>query len=113
MTKKSASLFILTILLVLLISPIIVKAQPPPPINVAGILGRFTNQIIKPLFVGLIIIMTAITGILYLMARGDPSKVTAANKALMWTIVGVAVGGLANLMYGLVSSIVLGTPPGP
>ncbi len=102
MNKKLFPLFTLTILLVLLSLPVIAQA-----INIVDIMGRI-QKVLNDIYYGLVIMMTVIVGILYLTARGDPSRVTAANKALIWTIVGVAVGLLANPMFDFVSFILFG-----
>lgn len=103
--KKLIPLFTLTILLVFLVLPIIVEASGHPPINVVAILGR-VQTVFFNIFNGLIIIMVVWAGFLYLTARGEPSKVTAANKALIWAVVGVAVGLLANTISGIVAWLV-------
>ena len=47
--------------------------------------------------------MVVFAGFKYLTARGEPSKIQEANKALIWALVGVAVGLLANSASGIVN----------
>lgn len=96
MDKKIVPIFSLIVLLAL---PMIVNAQPA----FIGNILTHTIDILFTIFDGLVIIMVAYAGILYVIARGDPSKVTTANKALIWACVGVAVGLLANFASGIVN----------
>ncbi len=102
--KKVFSLSIITLSLVVL--PIIANAQS---IDVGSILTRITD-ILLTIFYGLIIIMFVYAGIKYLTARGEASKIAEANKALIWAVVGVAVGLLAPLASRLVSNLLFGSP---
>ncbi len=103
LTKKELLLLSILILLAL---PFVIQAQNPPDM-IVGILGRLIG-IFWNVFYGLVIIIFIIAGIMYLTARGDPSKIQSANKTLIWAIVGVAVGLLANFATAIVKSL-LGT----
>ena len=104
MNKKLASLFIFTALLIL---PFIALAQVPPDQVVGNILTRIKN-ILFIIFDGIVIIMFVFAGIKYLTAKGDPGKINDANKALIWAMVGVAVGILANFASGIVNWFLFG-----
>ena len=102
--QKIGHSFKLTILLILLMSPVIVNAQP---VDIVAILGR-VQDIFFAIFDGLIVIMVVWAAFLYVTARGEPSKVSSANKALIWALVGVAVGILANAVSGIVNWLLNG-----
>ena len=102
--QKIGHSFKLTILLISLMSPVIVNAQP---VDIVAILGR-VQDIFFAIFDGLIVIMVVWAAFLYVTARGEPSKVSSANKALIWALVGVAVGILANAVSGIVNWLLNG-----
>lgn|SRR3989344_4645191 len=91
-----------------LIFPIIVFAQNST-IDINGIFTRIRQYVLWPIFTGIVIIMFVWAGILYLTARGEPAKIQAANKALVWSTVGVAVGILAYSAYKIVEWLIYGT----
>lgn len=105
LNKKLMPSFIITVLLFLLVLPVIVKAQAAPPIDIVKILNNI-KTVLFWIFDGLVVIMVVWAGVLYLVAHGDPSKVQAANKALVWALVGVAVGLLANFASGFVNWLI-------
>ncbi len=94
MNKKSIPLFVLTLFLVL---PLIANAD----IDVSNILTNIIN-VLWTIFDGIVVIVFIIAGIKYLTARGDPGKIQEANKAIIWGLVGVVVGVLANSAQGLI-----------
>ena len=56
------------------------------------------NRILTPvwqIFIGLAVLMIIVAGILFLTANGQPEKITTARTALLWGIMGIAVGVLA------------------
>jgi len=110
MKRRLILLFVLAILLVLTIAPQ-VQASTSRQIDIEAILNRIKNLILWPIFSGLVVIIFIWAGILYLTARGEPGKIQAANKALIWGMVGVAVGILAysayNIVYWLIYGVVL------
>jgi len=54
--------------------------------------------------VGVVVILWIVTGILFLTAQGDPSKLTLARKALLSSIVGTALAILAFSAQGLIGN---------
>lgn len=46
------------------------------------------------------------TGLMFLMARGDPSGVTKAKTALMWAIVGTAVSLLSGTATAIINNAI-------
>jgi len=105
MKKELISLLVISYLLIF---PMAAMAQG---IDVGEIFNRFTNFILWPIFIGLVVIMITWAGILYLTARGEPGKIQTANKVLIWGVVGVAVGILAYSAYKIVYWFVFGVYP--
>lgn len=101
MNKKNFFVFLLVALLAL---PLFANAQP---INIGAILGR-VKTILFVIFDAIAVIIVVYAGIKYLTARGDPTKVNEANKALIWGAVGVAVGLLAPFISGIVNWLLVG-----
>lgn len=50
------------------------------------------------LFVAFAIIMFIVAGFAFLKSQGEPSEIATARRALLWGIIGVAVGVLAFLL---------------
>lgn len=101
MNKKIVILFAWTSV-VLLTSPFIAQAFKPGPspfgegkiIDVLKIFkGIFT--FLWPIFISFAILMFIFAGYIFLVAKGDPSRIKLAKDALLWGIIGVGVGMLA------------------
>jgi len=73
---------------------------------IATIIDNIRLWIIEPIFFGLAIIMFLYAGILFLIAEGDPSKLTKARQAVLWGVIGIVVGLLGYGIAGLLRSIV-------
>jgi hypothetical protein len=73
--------------------------------SIPTIINRFLDIVVGPIFFGLIIIMFIWAGILFLTAQGDPTKITGAKKAVLWAVVGTAVGLLAFSVKGIIAKI--------
>ena len=80
-----------------------------PPLQIEGIFERFTDWVVWPIFNGVVIIMFIYAGFKYLTAKGDPTKVGEANKAMVWAVVGVTVAFFVKFMTGIIKGI-LGVP---
>ncbi len=86
----------------LLILPLIAMADinagaapiPNPGIQVEQLINILLN-FIWPLFMGFAVLMFLVAGFEFLTAQGDPTKVAAARQAVLWGVVGVAMGVLA------------------
>ncbi len=63
-------------------------------LNVTDIINIVLN-LIWPLFIGFAVIMFLVAGFMFLVAQGDPAKIATARNAVLWGIVGVAMGVLA------------------
>ncbi|MDO8530091.1 MAG: hypothetical protein Q7S10_01665 [bacterium] len=70
------------------------------------IIDRFIDKVAWPIFLGLVVIMFIYAGILFLTASGDPTKIGNARRAVIWAVVGVAVGFLAFSAVGLIRTII-------
>ena len=108
MFKKN--LILLFIFVILFIFPLVIHAAATPAtpnIDVTAIMCRVID-LIWIIFIGVTVVMFAIAGILYLTARGEPSKVSQANKAVIWGVVGVSVGILAWSAYSFVYWFIYG-----
>ncbi|KKP32583.1 MAG: hypothetical protein A2312_04390 [Candidatus Staskawiczbacteria bacterium RIFOXYB2_FULL_32_9] len=90
--KKNLLFSISLFTLVVLISPIIALAQPTSLTAIAVNL----RMLITNIAILIIIVCWIITGLLFLIAQGDPSKLTKAKTALIWAIVGTVVAFLAE-----------------
>lgn len=99
MNKKLGVLFSSAILLII---PIMVLAAPDPLTWINGILGRFLDIILWPLLIGVSLIMLVYAGLMFVIAHGDPSKITSARNAVIWAVVGIAV---AILGYSAVATV--------
>lgn len=57
-------------------------------------------------------IMIVIAGILYLLSAGSPEKIATAKKALIYAIMGIAVGLAASTIVAVIEQILgASTPP--
>ena len=110
MNKKLVSLFILSILLVLIL-PVIAQAQWFGPEWVCNIFKRI-QALVWTAFTALVIIMFVFAGFKYLIAKGDPTKISEANKTIIWSVVGVAVGLMAYSIFNIVAWILGGATGG-
>ena len=92
--KINKKVFFSYALALLLLLPAVILAQitPTPAINVKAIIERFLNLIVWPLFAGASVLAFIWAGILYLTAQGDPGKISTANKAVIWGVVGIIIG---------------------
>ena len=95
---------------ILLSLPAIVFAALPLPGVVGGNLTGLVDFIIDnvvlfilwSIAVAFVIIMFVIAGFKYLTAQGDPSKISEANKAVIWGLAGALVILVAYSIVSLV-----------
>ncbi len=82
-----------------------------PPGGGISDVPTLVNRILTPVwqvFIGLAVIMIIIAGVLFLVAAGNPEKIAQARMALLWGIVGIAVGVLAFSITAIVKMTVGG-----
>lgn len=95
---NNKKLLLLTPLLIALLFPILASAQ-----TIKGIIDN-VSSVIQYIARAVVIILWIITGILFLSAQGDPSKLTTAKKALFASIIGTAIVILATIADGLIKN---------
>lgn len=78
-------------------------------LNISAIIDRAINMVLWPIFLGAVVIMLIFAGFLFVTASGDPSKVSTAKKAVLWTIIGIVVGIAAFSAYGIIGGVIGGT----
>jgi len=71
-----------------------------------SIFNNFTNIVVWPAFVTVSVVMFIWVGFLFLSAKGEPGKIDAARKALVWAVVGIVVALLAFYIIKIVGTIV-------
>ncbi len=105
MKNKNIFLFIL----LGLIFPIISFATDPATVWFESILDNFLRLILWPIFAAVVIIMFIYAGFMYLTANGEPGKIHAAHRAVIYAIVGIIVAvvgyGAVNLVKGLIPTV--------
>jgi len=100
--KMNKKIILSSVSVVLLVLPTIIMAQ-----TLQGITAAVTNTITSVLSIiagGFIIFMMVLAGFKYLTAQGDPSKVVEANRAVAWSLAGVAIIVLAWSVTIIVSN---------
>lgn len=73
--------------------------------TIPKIVNALLDKIVIPIAVPIFILAIIYTGILYVIARGKPEKITEAHNALKWTL----IGGAVILGAKLISSAIAGT----
>ena len=107
MKNKLTTLYILA---VLALTPSGALAAPTSPaVWINGIFTNVLNKVVWPIFLGLVIIMFIWAGVLYLTAHGDPSRVNAANKAVVYAVIGIIVAILSFSAVNIIRGLI--TPP--
>ena len=84
-----------------LLAPLVVLAGYPGQVDINTATSNILNTV-SFLFGAFAIIMFLVTGFLFLIARGDPSKTAEARKAFLWGVIGVIV---ALMSFGMASEI--------
>ena len=74
--------------------------------QIGQVFGRF-GLLIALAGGGLSLVMFAMVGIQYLMAQGDPQAVAKAKNSFMGAVVGSVIVGLAFILPGVISAIVI------
>jgi hypothetical protein len=109
MNKKITRLFFLCVLLIL---PGLALAAFTYPLlhqgnsnaNLNGLIYGILN-FIWPLFLGFSILMFVYAGFLFLSAQGEGGKLSSAKSAVIWGIIGIAVGILAFSIPTIVDKV--------
>jgi len=104
MIKIDRKLFLSFVLMMTLITPVTVFAQPqvvPPtavnqdPLTLVVNVLDVVLKILWVIAISFVIIMFTLAGFKFLTAQGDPSKISEARLAVIWGTVGTTVIVLA------------------
>lgn len=63
--------------------------------DIPTIISNTIDKIVWPILFGSVVIMVIFSGIMFIIAAGDPLKIITAKKALLYAIVGLIIGVLA------------------
>jgi hypothetical protein len=104
--KKNKLFIILTTLFILALAAPYISAQTPldspnPDINVVGVLTKVAG-LLTDIAVPIAIIMVIIAGFYFMTAQGEPGKIEIAKKMILWTLIGMAVVLLADVIVAFV-----------
>lgn len=103
MSKKQLIIISSFVTLLLPLAAYAVNCSAVPANEWIGcIMKNIIDIVVWPVFAGLVFIMFIWAGILFLIARGEPSKLETARKALIWAVVGIVVGILAFSAYAII-----------
>lgn len=110
MNKKLVSIIILTSLLGL-VSFALAQVEIRNPLEPGGVnnFGDLLGKIaigVGTLIATLGVIMIIVAGILYLTSAGSPERIGTAKKALIYAIVGIAIGLAANVIVSIIKGII-------
>jgi hypothetical protein len=89
-----------------IVLPVVAFAQPAVNIGSMQQLVTKIESFMWIVFGGLAVIMFVVSGILFLVAQGDPEKVQTARASFIWGIVGVVVAIVAYSIIAIISSVV-------
>ncbi|MDO8486455.1 MAG: hypothetical protein Q7S77_02055 [Candidatus Staskawiczbacteria bacterium] len=88
---------ILISLLGILVLPNIVFAQ-----TIQVLITNVVNNVVWPIAIGIIVVLWIVTGVLFLTALGDSSKLTAAKNSLLASIAGTIIIVIANSVIAII-----------
>jgi len=105
--KNILSYFVLGVMIMVFIAPLLAQAAGTtnPPIvivnpfkceegvscTISGLIKTIVNDILIPIGGVVAALMIMWAGFLYVTARGNPSKIETAHKALTWAVIGAAI----------------------
>jgi hypothetical protein len=113
MNKKIVSLAVLTGLFCLATLVSAESVTIPNPLAQGGV-NNFTDLLLKiaqgvSVVIGILgTIMLLVSGILYLTSAGNPEKINKAKAALIYALVGIAIGATAEVIVSIVLGIIGG-----
>lgn len=99
--------FKINLLLAVLLFAVLLFPLSASALTITGIVVNI-GVVIGNVAVAIIIIFWIITGLLFLSAQGDPTKLTTARKALIAAIAGTAIAILAASASSIISSAISG-----
>jgi len=98
----------------ILLLPVVASAQiqgtapggyGTPPTSVQALMNSITN-LVGLVFGAIAVVMFVVSGIYFLTSAGQPEKVEAARRALIWGVAGVVVGLIAFSIISIISSMI-------
>ena len=111
------------ILLTIIILPIFAYAQTtntlvsgniPNPFNggdsLLSLITAVLNNIIMPIAAVFVVIWIIYAGFKYVVAQGNPAKVTEAHKTLLWSLIGAGIllgaAGISAVVQTTISALI-------
>lgn len=101
MNKK----ILISILLAVLIAPAMISAQGQGQGATLGSMAKAAAETALAVATGVVVVMWVVSGILFLVAAGDPSKLGTAKTGLIAAVAGTVIVILANGAIGFVGGI--------
>ena len=107
MSKKIILFFVLTCLFGF-VSFVGAQTKIPNPLGVDSFCALLTNigSQIGVLIAGLGTIMVMVSGIMFLFSAGSPERMGKAKTALIYAIIGIAIGVGASTIVSVVKNII-------
>jgi Type IV secretion system pilin len=109
---KVSNIFLNLFIFTIIVSPTIVLAQNnigiknPIGIESIGDLVGAVIRVVRTVALPFVVLAIMYTGFLYIAARGRPEKITTANKAFWWTLVGTLIVLSSELISALLSNTI-------
>src|SRR5262245_50299630 len=72
--------------------------------------ANIMNMVVWPLFLAVVVIMFIWAGALFLLAHGDPEKLTGARNTLLYAIVGIVVFILSFSVMQIIARVTSNQP---
>jgi len=69
------------------------------------VINNVLSMVVWPTFVGAVVVMTIYAGFLFLSSAGDPTKLSKAKMAVLWTVVGIITGVLAYSALNILKKV--------
>ncbi|MDD2913345.1 MAG: hypothetical protein WCZ99_02335 [Candidatus Paceibacterota bacterium] len=111
MKKKNFKKLILPVVLFLLSSPFILSAAPPIPAGrtITGLWNAIRN-LANWLFSFLAIVSVigvVISAYMFVTSGGEPGKVASARQIMIYSLVGVMIGGFALVLVNFIAGLAI------
>jgi len=73
--------------------------------NIQSLMETLVGSVLWSIFTAIVVFCFVYSGILFLTASGDSTKLTAARSSFVWGIVGVVVGIMAYSIINILSNM--------
>ncbi len=74
--------------------------------SIQSLMKAIVNGVVWVVFTAIVVVCFVYSGIMFLTAQGDSSKLATARASFLWGIVGVVVGIIAYSAIDLISDII-------